>query len=361
MESTLPYNGEMFRLGRQYRDFTQQQLGLAVGVQPSTISRIENGVIQPSDDLAQRVSREFRLPLGFFKQPEHLYGLPLSVHPMWRKRAAVSQGNIDRALATMNIHLLHLRRLTSSLRFAPILPLPNMDVESYDGDVPKIAQALRRTWQMPAGPVKDLTAWVERAGCFVVHLDLPDESMDGVTLRAPDLAPCIFLNRRLPADRMRFTLAHELGHLIMHRYPTQDMEDEANKFAGSFLVPAADIQPYFAGRRITLQLLASLKPEWRVAMQSLLYRAIELEYIDKNQSRYLWMQFNKLKMRMREPPELDFPIEQPTLAPRVVQLHLQELGYSMADLQTVLNMYEEELVELHAIRAEPGRPQLRIV
>jgi len=351
----------MFRLGRQYRDYTQQQVALATGVQPSTISRIENGVLQPSEEVTQRIANHFRLPVSFFKQPEQLYGLPLSVHPMWRKKAAVSQGDIDRALAGMNIHLLHLRKLRSSINFRPVLPLPEMDVESYQGDVAQIAQLLRRTWQMPSGPVRDLTAWVERAGCFVVHLELPDESMDGVTLRSPDLAPCIFLNKQLPADRMRFTLAHELGHLIMHRYPTPDMESEANRFAGAFLVPAADIQPYFSGRRITLQLLASLKPEWRVAMQSLLYRARDLGYVDANQSRYLWMQFNKNRMRMREPPELDFPVEQPTLAPRIVQLHLEELGYSTADLQAVLNMYEEELIQLHSIRVQPGKPQLRIV
>ena len=69
------------------------------------------------------------------------------------------------------------------------------------------------------------------------------------------------------------TLAHELGHLVMHRFPSPDMENEAHAFASAFLMPAGDIRPYLQSRRIDLQLLASLKPEWRVSMQSIIMRA----------------------------------------------------------------------------------------
>lgn len=188
--------------------------------------------------------------------------------------------------------------------------------------------------------------------------------MDGMTLHAPDTPPCIFLNQRQPADRMRFSLAHELGHLVMHRLPSQNMEEDANAFAGAFLAPANDIRRYFAGRRITLPLLASLKPEWRMAMAALLYRAKQLGFVDANQARYLWQQFNMHRIRLREPPELDFPSEQPTLMAKLISLHINELGYSISELSKVLAMHEEELVSFHDIRdpdSTPGRPRLRIV
>jgi Zn-dependent peptidase ImmA (M78 family) len=83
-------------------------------------------------------------------------------------------------------------------------------------------------------------------------------------------------NVEQPADRMRFTLAHELGHLVMHHdQPTQSMEQEANEFASAFLMPARDIRPHFA-RRVDLRLFAELKPVWRVSMASLLMRARSL-------------------------------------------------------------------------------------
>jgi len=90
----------------------------------------------------------------------------------------------------------------------------------------------------------------------------------------------------------------------MHRFPTANMEDEANQFASAFLLPAVDMRAAFAGRRVTLDLLASLKPEWRVAMQALLMRAKSLGYVDNNQSRYLWQQISARGWRLREPAEL---------------------------------------------------------
>ena len=361
----MSFNGELLRLARQYRGFAQRDLARALRVEPSTASRIENRITDASEDFADRAAQYLRFPREFFEQQDSIYGLPLSVHPsMWRKKAAVSQQDVDRALAELNIRMMHLRRLVRAVEYQPALQIPSLDVDAYEGNIEAIATAVRRTWLMPAGPVHDLTAWVERTGCFVIHTDLPDAAMDGVTLHAPDTPPCIFLNRRQPADRMRFSLAHELAHLIMHRLPSQRMEEDANVFAGAFLAPAKDIRPYFAGRRITLPLLAGLKPEWRIAMAALLYRAKQLDFVDENQARYLWQQFNMHRIRLREPPELDFPVEQPTLMPTLISLHINELGYSVSELSRFLAMHEEELVNFHGIKdptSTPGRPRLRIV
>jgi Zn-dependent peptidase ImmA (M78 family) len=124
----------------------------------------------------------------------------------------------------------------------------------------------------------------------VVHSDLGGAAISGVTFAVSGLPPLFVLNEEQPADRLRFTLAHELGHLVMHRFPAPTMEDDANAFAGALLMPAADIRPYFVGRRVDFALLAALKPEWKTAMQSLLIRARALKLVSHNQERYLWQQ-----------------------------------------------------------------------
>jgi Zn-dependent peptidase ImmA (M78 family) len=142
------------------------------------------------------------------------------------------------------------------------------------------------------------------------------------------------------------------------------MEDEANAFAGALLMPARDIRPYFAGRRIDFALLAALKPEWKVAMQSLLMRARALGAVTPNQERYLWQQFSMRKMRLREPPELDFPAERPEAVSRLFQLHTDALGYTLGDLEAVLHMYGCDLVEFYGLQLEPRQkdgPHLRLV
>ena len=69
-----------------------------------------------------------------------------------------------------------------------------------------------------------------------------------------------FVNVDSPADRVRYTLAHELGHMVLHTTDLKDdaaMEDEADEFAGAFLLPAEEIRPQL--RRFDLPHLANMK------------------------------------------------------------------------------------------------------
>ena len=175
------------------------------------------------------------------------------------------------------------------------------------------------------------------------------------------MPPLIVLNTDQPADRRRFTLAHELGHLVMHRFPSPKMEDEANEFASALLKPAGDIRPYFAGRRIDLALLASLKPEWRVAMQALLMRASGLSLLTSQQSRNMWKQISARRLRLREPPELDFAPEIPTVINSMLQVHFEGLGYSVEDVAKMLYVHEWDLRSIYAIEKKEARPRIAIL
>ncbi len=355
----MPLNGDLLRIARQYRGYNQKELAEALNIEPSTVSRAENEVVQPTEAIIARAAEFLGFPIAFFYQSDRAYGLPISSHPMWRKRKSVSQRDSDQILAEVNLRLLHLRRLLRSVEIAPQLSLPRYEIDDYEGDVEEIAALVRRTWMLPAGPISNLTAVIETAGVFVFHMDLERSDIDGLTMRPPGMPPCIFLNMAIPADRMRFTLAHEIAHIILHRFPTVDMEKEANHFAGALLVPHKDIHNYFLNGKIDLKMLARLKPEWRVSMQNLLYRAKSLEYISEEQASYLWRQFNANKIRLREPPELDFDQEKYTLVPKLFELHMTKLGYSLDDMLEMLCIFVGDIKKLYGVR-EP-RPTLRIV
>lgn len=359
----MPVNGGMLRIARQRKGFQQGEAADRLGVAQATLSRSENGIVEPSEDLIERAVSVYGLPRSFFFQPDTVYGAPVSVHPMWRKKTSVPAKEMDRLVADLNIRIMHLRRLLEAAEVDPGLGVPQLDVDDY-GDPEAIAGIVRAHWKVPPGPIANLTAHVEAAGVVVVHSNLGQSSVSGVTFAVPGLPPLIILNSDQPADRLRFTLAHELGHLVMHRFPTPNMEDEANAFAGALLMPAKDIRPYFVGRRVDFALLAALKPEWKVAMQSLLMRARALGAVTPNQERYLWQQFSMRKMRLREPPELDFPAERPEAVSRLFQLHTGALGYTLGDLEAVLHMYGSDLVDLHGLQLGPqpkGSPHLRLV
>ena len=326
------------------------------------LSRFENQLVGLSDDILDRAAAAYDLPRSFFVQPDPVLGAPVSVHPMWRKKASVSGREMDQIVAELNLRLMHLRRLLQAVEVDASFQVPNLPFDQFS-DAERIAGLVRAQWQMPAGPVRDLTRVVEAAGVVVVHSTLGGSAVDGVTFRAPGLPPLVVLNVEQPADRMRFTLAHELGHLVMHHdQPTQSMEQEANEFASAFLMPTRDIRPYFA-RRIDLRLLAELKPVWRVSMASLLMRARSLGLLAYNQERYLWQQFSIAKIRQSEPPELDFVAETATVLPDLLNAHIRELGYSIADLASLLHVQPPELASLYGLTVmqDIRPPHLRIV
>ncbi|MFP5472402.1 MAG: ImmA/IrrE family metallo-endopeptidase [Gammaproteobacteria bacterium] len=281
---------------------------------------------------------------------------------MLRGKADVTAREVDMVTAEMNVRLFHIRKLLEGVDYQPVANVPSLDVEQY-GKPERIAALVRAHWGVPNGPIKNLTRLMERAGIIVGQSDFGGASISGVTFKAPGNPALVVVSSTAPADRMRFTLAHELGHLVMHRFPTPDMETEANTFASAFLMPERDILPAFAGRQVTLELLAGLKLEWRVAMQALLMRARGLDIVTANQNRYLWQQISARGWRLREPPETDFPREVPSVMTKLISSHLDQLGYSFDDLLRMNRETESDFVNLYGrIQSDPPqRPMLRVV
>lgn len=110
--------------------------------------------------------------------------------------------------------------------------------------------------------------------------DFGTERVDSRIVLTHSGYPIIVYNKSLLGDRQRFTLAYELGHLVLHSslsdFGDRDIDHEANLFAAEFLMPANDIRPDFKDG-LTIQKLADLKKKWKVSMQALLYRAHDLE------------------------------------------------------------------------------------
>ena len=344
------FNHTLLLLARQYRERSQSEVARAAGLTQGHYSRIENGLLPggPSEENVARIAKALGFPVSFFYQTEKAVGLPLSVHPFHRRKQSVGERVLKRVHAELNFRLIHLRRFLESIETKQVLPLPWIDVD--DGGGPReIARKIRVAWMVPPGPIENLTALAERAGIVVVWCDFGD-AIDGVTMKLPDLPACIFLNRSAPADRMRASLAHEIGHVVMHRVPSDTMEDEAYTFAAELLVPERELRRDCIGGRITLERLARLKLKWRVSMQFLLYQAGELGCLRPHQSQYLWKLINHKGWRTQEPSDTEFPPEKPALFQRLLNLHSGELGYGMSEFASLLRMEANDLRYLYGLQ-----------
>lgn len=351
-----PFRNDLLSLRRRMRSLSQSELSAQSGVAQGTLSKIEQGLKDATDEVIDKLAQVLQCPVSFFYQAEREYGPPMSAHPMFRKKASVGQRVIDRVIAELNVRVGHIRTLLAAVDFAPELPFPHYDVDDFHGDIAQIAENVRGAWYVPRGPVKSLTEYAERAGCLVVHCDMEAAKIDGVSYRIPGLPPVIFLNKNQPADRMRFSLAHELGHLVMHSYPSPNMEQEADQFASALLMPQNDIGPELKG--LTIEKAAYMKPVWRVSMASLIFRASALNRIDRYKAEYLWRQMATRGFRMREPASLDFPHEVPSLMDALIANLTGKMDYSESELAAALHLYYGELAQLYALKPAGG---LRIV
>ena len=213
---------------------------------------------------------------------------------------------------------------------------------------------------LPNGPIPNMVDLIEENGGIIVPCDFGSDLIDAMSQRIDGMPALFFVNMHAPADRVRHTLAHELAHMILHTTTLKDddeMEREADEFAGAFMLPADEIRPQL--RRFDLRQLANMKAHWKVSMQSIAYRADKLKLITPYQAKMFWIEMSKLGYRKREP--VDLPRETPSLLRRMVAFHTKTLGYSTDQMATLLQMTPPEFVSIYGGGAPPERPKLRLV
>lgn len=228
------------------------------------------------------------------------------------------------------------------------------------------ALRVRASWQIGDAPIGNLVRYVESTGILVVEGDFGDADIDGVTLRPTGMKPVIILNRNRPADRKRFSLAHEYGHVVLHPYPYEAMEKEANEFAAELLMPQTGVLADLK-RGLSIPKLGQLKQKWRVAMSALIYRAKSLGVISDPSATRLYKQMSMYGYRTREPKEFDIQLESGKLGRQLVDLHMKELGYSLEELADALRTNPHEFAEMHGLAPpekdleDRSKPKLRLV
>ena len=348
-----PFNPDMLKLARDVRGLTQAQLALQSGVTQAFISKLEHGFnTQPGEDALEAISSALGFPKAFFFQRERALSFP---HFHLRKRAKLGAKPLARIGAVINIRRQHIAKLLQSYEFSVSKPIPEIDLNNTGLTPERVAERLRAYWMVPRGPILNLVELIENAGGIVVIARFGTNLLDGLSFRAEGMPPLFFMNKDVPGDRFRFSLAHELGHMVMHSLPDEDdtMEEEAHRFAAAFLMPASEIKPYLAGAKISN--LGRVKAFWKVSIRSLIKRSSDLKLITSSQYKFMNIQYNKI-FSGEEPVPIE--VEKPTLLNRVVDYHRDQLGYSAEELARLLMLTPPDFDRVYL---DGRRPGLRLV
>lgn len=328
---------QMLALVREAKGWSQRELAENADVNQSTISKAENGLMELKGETLEQVAGALDCPVHLLAQEIPLGGLDVTClhHRRRASRLTVAAKNKVEALA-------HLTRLSVERLLAgspaPI-GLPRVtDLEPVDPA--EMAAAVRKAIGLADGPIPNLVEALERAGVVIVVRPLGATAQDAVSSwpHTPGRVPILIVSRGLPGDRQRFTIAHELGHLVMHRLPGDDQEREADAFAAALLAPAEQIRPDLAGLSTAdLRRLAGLKPVWGISIAALVRRALDIGEISERQYREFQLRLNRLGWRQSEPIAL--AAEEPHVVERALCTRLAA-GASVSDLARIALMTE---------------------
>lgn len=337
MNALVQFNADMLRLARDIREFTQAELATKAGFTQALVSKLENGLIgQPSSEVVDKLVEVLEFPRSFFEQGERAHGFP---HYHYRKRARLGAKPLAHINAVINLRRMHVAKLLRSYEIEVAKPIPQIDLD-HEGTTPeRVAQKLREYWMLPRGPIGDLTQIIEDAGAIVILCRFGTNLLDGISFRSAGLPPIFCMNREMPGDRYRFSLAHELGHMVMHGIPDDDakMEEEAHRFAAAFLMPSTDIRAHLSTPKLSA--FGRAKAFWKVSIKALIKRSHDLKMITDQQYKNLMAGYSKT-FKEGEPYHID--VEQPSRLKSIVNYHLTRLGYSVNDLADLLSLNPEE-------------------
>ena len=202
------------------------------------------------------------------------------------------------------------RRIESELWLRSVMcplerpaPVPRSSLATV-AQAERAAEHVRTSWGLGRGPIPALTTMFEDKGALIVT-SVEAGDFDGLSAWINDRIPAFVLNASMPADRLRYDLAHVLGHLVMKTRPRDPKQEEAlaHRFAAAFLVPAASARMELGASRRTLdvQEVGLLKQKWGMSMQAWIRRARDLEIIGQAQYQTLNVLFRSRGWHRSEP------------------------------------------------------------
>lgn len=294
--------GERIKQGRLKASLSQRQLAARVGVSAQAISKYERDHDVPGSKALIQLSKAMGVSIEFFLRPSSI----ARIEPKFRKRQTLSVKGQDALLSSVKDWLeryLEIEGILSEEAVSFDYPkgFPK-DVTTFQ-EIEQAADDLRRAWGLGMGPIEDLTGLLEDKGIKVGMIDA-DPKFDACTFQAENDVGITSIVTRIgiPGDRQRFSLAHELGHLIL-KTRGLDEEKAAYRFAAAFLIPETAAKSELHGKRGRLSIyeLHILKHKYGASMLAWIHRAEELGIISKARAKSIYQLFSVRDWRKIEP------------------------------------------------------------
>lgn len=358
MKADSAFYGDKLRLARLLNGLTQQQLGESISASRQFVHQMESGVRQPAGDVLNALCETLQVKDGFFASPVDNDVKFEQCH--FRKRKTTPVGIANRVLAFSTIFEQLVAYINEHLEL-PIINFPVIEHSSScysNSEIELAAEECRKIWGLGlTTPIAKMTRVLENAGVVITQFNGVSEKVDALSLNRK--FPIIIRNdAKESICRMRFDLAHECGHFVLHDgIETGDpvTESEANKFASAFLFPRAAFVNEFNSTkdtRLNWKLIYKLKIRWGMSAKAILYRAHHLDLISAQQYRSGNVHLNKTNQSKIENYDEDIQPETPELLINALEILRNQLGISFNHIADYLGVDPSMLSAITGITPE---------
>lgn len=380
------FRGERLKNARLFRGKTLTELSVITGISKQSLSLYENNHNKPDYEKSGIIASALRFPYEFFLQEDECK----TTTEVTYFRSLASATKMSRTTQSLKLEFVAkmYEVLLEYIDF-PVLNLPNVDFTGNDNEfddaenekmvfeIEQIATSVREHWGLGDAPIQNLQLILEKNGIIVTGFDTNEDKIDAFSQRTilnngEVFFICVDQGSK-PEGRIRFDMAHELGHIILHPWSeslelvTKEefkmRERQANIFASAFLLPrnsfGNDVQAY----PTDLKYYQWLKKKWKSSIQSMAYRSNQLGIVSDNQFQYMMRQISKNGWRQKEPDDIpfylnenifqgaiDLLIEKHILSPSSLLRQLKQYGITLypTDIEELLHLrkgtlYVEEI------------------
>lgn len=357
------FNGGNVRLARLFHDLSLDAVAQQVGKTRQYIHKIESGTV-PSIDLADQLADALQVRVGFFYVT---HPAPIAEEHVHFRKLVSTRATIKQIAIAKAEMLRRVVELLDDLLDLPPVSFREVPYARTADEIERAAEKCRADWGLGSGPIENMTRVAERAGAIVTTFAGVSPQVDALSV--PLKRPFIVRNEaKESACRMRFDIAHEMGHFVLHVGRTTGdrlTEQEANRFASSLLLPRAMMAKFFPrprNGRLDWAGMSEFKLAWKASKAAILYRAHQLGLIDALQYRTGFITLKRTGEAIQEREDHQILQEPPELIYNALRFLRESAGIDLKMLAQRLCMTEKLLRELLQIPTEyPPLPNGKVV
>lgn len=347
------FNGQVLKELRLLNGMSRAELAEQMSLTEQAVWQFESNVTSPKIAVKLKLARYFQVDIDYFNQEEDVSNFDLS---------GIAFRNADlttkKKISIQTVYLNKIDKFISYLESFVIIPNTTIhQVSQYTNEafnsgtsIEELAAYARRMFKV-ADDNSDLLYKLEKSGIYIAER-LINGQADAYSAWSKQDRPFIILGINKSAVRRNFDLAHELGHLLLHKMKDKEedtdiLEQQANRFASFFLLPEEAFLRDFeqlVGKRVSNpDYYIELKKKYYVSIQDLEYRAYKLGLLTPQQNSYFYRQISKKDYKVMEPLDKDLPIKQPSKVRSILDVILSN------NLTTVSAITSQQKVHLNYI------------